>query len=128
MRTLTVDWADLEIAFRDATGAESHLDKETGEVVTLMKGFEDEPELRQKLKRSPGRFLRLPVVDAAFTREVLHTFIARLQAGAVRDKLLEAEHGPGGIARSMQMLRDDKPLFASYSRFEQGEDVYKRQL
>lgn len=120
MRTLTVDWADLEIAFRDATGAESFLDKETGEVVTLMKGFEDEPELRQKVNRSPGRFLLLPVVDASFSKDVLHAFIARMQKSPHKDKLAEAEHGAGGFARSMQMLRDDKALFASYSRFEQA--------
>lgn len=121
MRTLQVDWADLEIAFRDGTGAESFLDKETGDVVVLMKGFDDEPELRQKISRSPGRFLKLPVLDARFTKDVLHAFIDHMQAGGRKSELAEAEQGAGGLARTMQILRADKPLFASFSRFEQGE-------
>lgn len=121
MRMLTVDWADLEIAFRDATGAESWLDKESGEVMTIVKGFDDEAELREKLRRSPGRYLRLPVVGADFSRSVMQGFIARMSNGALKKKLQEVQDGPGGLARTMQLLRDDKPAFASFSRFEQGE-------
>ena len=45
MRTLDIDWADLEIAFRDA-GSESHLDTESGDVLSIVDGFDDERDLR----------------------------------------------------------------------------------
>jgi hypothetical protein len=121
MRTLSIDWADLEIAFRDATGGESYLDKETGEAITIVKGFDDEAELRNKVRRSPDRYLLLPPVDAGFSKAVLHAFVARLPAGSLRTALADAENGAGGFARSMQLLRADKAAFASFSRFEQGE-------
>jgi hypothetical protein len=121
MRRLVVDWVDLEIAFRDATGNDSYLDLDSGEVMTIMKGFDDELELREKLRKHPKRYLKLPTVDAAFTRTVLHTFIARMPPSPLQKKLAECEPGPGGIARAMQQLKNDKPAFASYSRFEQSE-------
>lgn len=123
MRTLDIDWADLEIAFRDATGAESWLDRDSGEVVTVVEGFEDERDVRERIKRFPGRFLRVEPLDASFTRDVLAVFIARLARGPRQALLEAAATGPGGIARAMALLREDKPTLAAFSRFEQSELV-----
>lgn len=122
MRILDLDWADLELAFRDATGAESYLDQESGEVVTLVRGFEDERDIRDKLKRFPSRFVRIVPVDKSFTKEVLVAFVSR-QKGVLRKKLEEAVSGPGGIARAMALLNDDKAALAAFSRLEQSELV-----
>jgi hypothetical protein len=123
MRTLDIDWADLELAFRDATGAESWLDRESGEVLTVVKGFDDERDIREKLKRSPQRFVRVQPLDASFTRDVLAAFIARLAPGRTKKELEEAAEGPGGIARTMALLKGDKPTLAAFARFEQAELV-----
>ena len=119
MRTLDIDWADLEIAFRDA-GSESHLDTQSGEVVSIVDGFDDERDLRERLARFPGRFVRIVPVDRAFSSAVVERFIAR-QKGATAKHLREAFAGAGGLSRVMAVLRDDKALLQSFSRYEQAE-------
>lgn len=119
MRTLDIDWADLEIAFRDA-GSESHLDQDSGEVVSIVDGFDDEREVRERLARYPGRFVRITPVDTAWSTEVLHKFIAR-QRGALKEHLVDAVTGAGALSRATAVLRDDKAAWASFSRFEQAE-------
>ena len=128
MRTLDIDWADLELAFRDATGAQSWLDQDTGEVLTLVRGFDDERDVKDKLKRFPGRFLKLVPLDKSFTKDALSAFVEHVPAAPLRKQLVDALAGPGGIARAMALLRDDKASFASFARFEQAELVRKVEL
>ncbi len=123
MRTLELDWADLELAFRDATGAESYLDTDSGEVITLVRGFDDEKDIRDKLKRFPSRFVRIVPVDKAFTKRVLDAFVARQKGGAWQKRLAEAVAGPGGITRAMALLHEDKSALAAFARLEQSELV-----
>ncbi len=119
MRTLNIDWADLEIAFRDA-GTESYLDLDGGEVLSIVDGFDDERDLRERLARFPGRFARIVPVDRAFTSAVVARFVAS-QKGATKKKLAEAFDGPGGLSRVMSVLRDDKHAMSSFARVEQAE-------
>lgn len=119
MRTLNIDWADLEIAFRDA-GTESYLDLESGEVVSIVEGFDDERDLRERLARFPGRFSRIVPVDRAFAHGVIDRFV-HSQRGATKKKLAEAAAGPGGLSRVMSVLREDKAALTSFSRIEQAE-------
>lgn len=119
MKTLAIDWADLEIAFRDA-GCESHLDTGSGEVLSIVDGFDDERDLRERLARFPGRFVRIVPVDKQWSTEVLHRFIAR-QRGPLKEALVEAVRGAGALSRSMAVLKDQRGAWASYSRFEQAE-------
>ncbi|MCC7070598.1 MAG: hypothetical protein IT383_04705 [Deltaproteobacteria bacterium] len=118
MRTLDIDWADLELAFRDATGAKSWLDRETGEVLTLVPGFDDEADLKGKLRTSPQRFAPLAPVDTSFTLEVLRAFIER-STGTLKRQLDEAATGPGGLARAMALLKGDGTTWARFARLEQ---------
>lgn len=122
MRVLDFDWADLELAFRDATGAESFIDRESGEVLTLVKGFDDEKDIRDRLKRYPSRFVRVAPLEKSFTLDVLRLFASR-QKGALREQLDEALAGPGGIARAMTLLKEDKPALTAFARLEQSELV-----
>ena len=119
MRTLDIDWADLEIAFRDA-GTESYLDLEGGDVLSIVDGFDDERDLRERLARFPGRFARIVPVDRAFTTGVVGRFVAS-QKGALKKKLTEAFDGPGGISRVMAVLKEEKGAMTAYSRLEQSE-------
>ena len=124
-RTVDVDWADLELAFRDGTGTESYLDRESGEVVSVVAGFADEAEVRERLARHPGRYVVVTPLDASFSREVLKLFVDRLRPSTLKDELALALVGPGGLQRSMALLHDDKAARASYLRFEQSE-VWRR--
>lgn len=119
MRTIDIDWADLEIAFRDA-GSESWLDTTAGEVVSIVDGFDDEAEIRERLSRFPTRFVRIPPVDKQWSTDVLARFIAR-QRGSLKARLQEAFEGVGALSRTTSVLRDDKAAWASYARFEQAE-------
>ncbi len=119
MRTLAIDWADLEIAFRDA-GTESYLDTESGEVLSIVDGFDDERDLRERLSRFPGRFSRIVPVDRAFTADVVARFLLTCR-GPAKTKLGEAAAGPGGLSRFMAALREDKAASTSFSRFEQAQ-------
>lgn len=119
MKTLDIDWADLEIAFRDA-GTESHLDTIGGEVLSIVDGFDDERDLRERLARFPGRFVRIVPVDKQWSTEVLHRFVAR-QRGALKQQLVEAVSGAGALSRATAVLKDNKAGWASFSRFEQAE-------
>jgi hypothetical protein len=119
MRTLAIDWADLEIAFRDA-GTESYLDTESGEVLSIVDGFDDERDLRERLSRFPGRFSRIVPVDRAFTSDVVARFLQGFR-GANKAKLTAAAAGAGGLSRFMSALKEDKAASASFSRFEQAQ-------
>lgn len=117
---LDVDWADLELAFRDATGTENYLDLKTGEVVSVVPGFSDERELREEIGREAFRYHLLLPVELAFTREVMEAFIGSLSSSLIQRKLKNAFSRSGGLTRCMELLRDDKPMLAQWHRFEQS--------
>lgn len=120
MPKLDVDWADLELAFRDATGTENLLDLESGEVLAIVPGFMDEEELREQVRRDPGRYLELSPVDVAFARQVMRDFIATLPAGPLRTKLEVGSRKTGALTRCMDLLEDDEATRGAFHRYEQG--------
>ena len=120
MRTLDVDWNDLELAFRDATGTESYLDTKTGEVVAIVSGFEDEDDLRKLLDNEPTRFVRVPPIDANYARAVMRAFISTLGPSPAKDRLAASSHGAGSLTRCVALLRDNETLLLAYYRFEQS--------
>lgn len=118
MTKVDVDWADVELAFRDATGTESFLDRSTGEVLSVVPGFFDEEEVRDLLEREPSRYLPLEPVDTAFAREVMRAFIAQLPRGSLRQRLDASLKKTGGLTRCMELLDEDKEALSSFHRFE----------
>ena len=120
MQVLDVDWSDLELAFRDATGAQNYLDRESGEIMTVVQGFSDEEELKDLLKKNPERYVRVPSIDAAHARGVMARFIASLPASPAKVKLTKTTTGAGALTRALAILRDDDALLQRYYRFEQA--------
>lgn len=120
MRRLDVDWLDLELAFRDATGTESYLDSDSGEVISVVPGFSDEADLREEIERDPERYVRLMPIDTGFARDVMRRFVERLPEGPLRRRLFAAERKTGAYTRCLAILREDEPVLASYHRFEQA--------
>lgn len=120
MRTLDVDWLDLELAFRDATGTESYLDLDSGEVVSVVPGFSDEAELKDIIARDPERYVLLEPIDTRFARDVMRRFTERMPEGTLRRRLFAAERKTGAYTRSLAILREDEAVLASYHRFEQA--------
>lgn len=119
MTKVDVDWADVELAFRDATGTESFLDRQSGEVLSVVPGFFDEEEVRDLIARDPRRYLQLEPVDTAFAREVMRAFIAQLPSGALKLRLESSLKKTGGLTRCMELLDEDRGALSSFHRFEQ---------
>ena len=121
MGTLDVDWSDLELGFRDATGTENWLDLETGEVVSVLEGFEDTDDLRRIIAREPSRFARIQPIDAAHARRVMASFIKTLPPKPRRRLEAAARGGAGSLTRCVALLRQEPALLGKYYRFEQSE-------
>ncbi len=117
---LDVDWVDLELAFRDATGTENLLDLESGEVLCIVPGFEDEGELRDLIGKDPGRYLELSPVDVGFARTVMRDFLATLPGGPLREELAAGFKKTGGLTRCMELLDNDASTRGAYHRYEQA--------
>jgi hypothetical protein len=120
MRRLTLDWADLEISFRDGT-TDSYLDSQTGEVLSVLDGFDDEVDVGARLQRAPSRYIRIHAVDKDFARQVVARFAERERRPAMKQKLQSALAEVGGLTRALSVLREDKAAYGAYSRFEQNE-------
>ncbi len=120
MGKLDVDWADLELAFRDATGTENFLDLLSGEVLSVVPGFSDEEESRDQIRKEPRRYLPLTPVDTGFARDVMRTFIQGLPAGELKGKLEAGFKKTGALTRCMELLDEDRAALASFHRFEQA--------
>lgn len=119
MPKLDVDWADLELAFRDATGTENFLDLSTGEVLAVVPGFSDEDEIRDQIAKDRARYLALDPVDTAFAREVMRAFIKGLPTSDMKRKLEVGFRKTGALTRCMELLDEDKAALSSFHRFEQ---------
>jgi hypothetical protein len=121
VQTVDIDWADLELAFRDGSGTENHLDRLSGAVMAIVAGYADEEDLRELLARKPERFVRITPIDARFGRAVLSAFIAQLAGGVLKKRLSDLEDTPGGYSACIEVLKSDKPSWAAFARFEQAQ-------
>lgn len=120
MRRLDIDWSDLELAFRDATGTENHLDTESGEIVAVIPGFTDEESLRTRVKAEPRRYVLVPPIDAKHAREVMSAFVDTVDDPGLKVRMQKARHGAGSLTRCLALLREDQRQLQAYYRFEQA--------
>lgn len=116
-----VDWLELELAFRDATGTESFLDKKTGEVCVLVPGFSDEEELRSRIDEDPERFAKIQPIGTEHARQVMARFVETLPASETKTGLQDAMRAQFGVlSRCMELLRAAPQALNRYHRFEQA--------
>lgn len=99
------DWTALETAFEhNAPETHSYLDLETGEVVTIVDSRPEDDEKRLEIRRSSGRFVHL---DPASSREQyrwMERFVASVEDGALKDRLILAIDGKGAFRRFKDVL------------------------
>lgn len=120
MTATDIDWLDIELAFRDTTRTESYLDRETGEVLSVVPGFSDEAQLRAAIRRSPARYFRLVPVTTEYARDVMHRFVGRLPASATQRRLLALQRKTGAYTRCLALLQQHPALLEDFHRFEQS--------
>src|SRR5690242_3726725 len=89
MRTVSIHWPDLEIAFeRNAPDIESYLDLQSGEVISIVAGEADAAEKRARVSAQPQDFAR---IDSASSREQyqwMEKFVASVEDEALRERLV----------------------------------------
>ncbi|MBN2360558.1 MAG: hypothetical protein JXR83_13970 [Deltaproteobacteria bacterium] len=123
LKTLDVDWTDLEIAFRDAvSGVQSYLDLGTGEVLVVI----DQHDLdADEVASCPDRFLAIPAFSTSEGIEVLREFIVQLPAGELRGRLEQGCRGAGGLKRCFEILAEEGWLLDRFTQFEE-QAIYER--
>lgn len=125
LKTLDIDWADLEIAYRDgSTGIESYLDRETGEVINV---FDREQPEWGLVRRQPERYLRVPGYRSEEARAVLRGYVQQLDASALRAALERALQEPAGLSRCSDILSESAQRLDDFARFEERA-IYERLL
>jgi hypothetical protein len=99
------DWAALETAFEhNAPETNSYLDLETGQVVTIVDSRPEDDDKRVLIRHSPSRFVHL---DPASSREQyrwMERFVASVEDGALKDRLILAIDGKGAFRRFKDVL------------------------
>ena len=117
---VSVDWLELELAFRDASDTESFIDRMSGQVLTIVPGFDDEEEIRETVAREPSRYVQIQSVTTDHARKVMQDFIATVRPGEALSALQQAATASSGtFTRSLAVLRDYPNLLSRYHRFEQ---------
>lgn len=115
LRTLDIDWAELEVAYRDsAAGMQSYLDTASGELLDT-----HDPADSEQLAADPDRFAPVPVFSARDGIEVLRAFVEQLPQGPDRRLLARAARGPGALARCEVVLARAPRLGSEFRLFEE---------
>lgn len=116
MNAVDVDWDELELAFRDASVTECHLDVHTAEVIVLI---EPDDPWHARIAERPERFVRIPGQTAQDARHTLTAYAAQARPRALGAALRAHLAAPGGYAAALALLRETRGAQAAYQRFEQ---------
>ncbi len=99
------DWAALETAFEhNAPETNSYLDLDNGQVVTIVDSRPEDDDKRLLIRRSSHRFVHL---DPASSREQyrwMERFVASVEDGALKERLILAIDGKGAFRRFKDVL------------------------
>ena len=105
-RPLRIDLSDLDLAFENAShGATYYLDTQTGEVVLVAEGVDEDEELGQQIEQDDGtRFRDIPHADGRESYRDMERFIDTVENARFRDELLQAIQGRGALRRLKDTL------------------------
>ncbi|GAB4202632.1 MAG: hypothetical protein OHK0013_16080 [Sandaracinaceae bacterium] len=103
LRKVPIAWEALEDAFENnAPAVHSYLHLETGEVIRIVDGVAD-PAMHQRVSTDP-LYLRVDPVSSREQYRWMERFIATVEAGELRDKLVQAIDGKGAFRRFKDVL------------------------
>ena len=98
MATTVVDWAGLEAAFENhSPEVRSYLDRETGEVITII--GDDEGERGGDVRVHPERYLQVEPIPSREQYRIMERFIASVPVPALAARLSDAIVGKGAFRR-----------------------------
>lgn len=105
MKSIKVNWSYVETAFeRNSPDLHSYIDRETGDVLVVVDGVPDDEENRRRIAATPERFVK---IDPASSREQyrwMERFVASVEDGQLRERLLVAIDGKGAFRRFKDVL------------------------
>ena len=102
-RGVPVAWEALEDAFENnAPDIHSYLQLETGDVLRVVDGVAD-PQMHARVSVDPG-YLRVEPVSSREQYRWMERFIATVDPGELRDKLVQAIDGKGAFRRFKDAL------------------------
>lgn len=103
LRQVPIAWEALEDAFENnAPEVHSYLHLETGEVIRIVDGVAD-PGMHQRVM-SDGNYLRVEPVSSREQYRWMERFIATVEEGELRDKLVHSIDGKGAFRRFKDVL------------------------
>jgi hypothetical protein len=102
-RQVPIAWEALEDAFENnAPAVHSYLHLETGEVVRIVDGVAD-PAMHQRVS-TDASYLRVEPVSSREQYRWMERFIATVDEGELRDKLVQSIDGKGAFRRFKDVL------------------------
>lgn len=103
IRKVPIAWEALEDAFENnAPAVHSYLHLDTGEVVRIVDGVAD-PAMHQRVS-TDATYLRVEPVSSREQYRWMERFIATVDEGELRDKLVQAIDGKGAFRRFKDVL------------------------
>lgn len=101
MAGVQIDWTELEAAFENhAPEVKTHLDRQTGEIVSIVAGGadEDDPAVL-RVHAHPEQFLRVEPVPSREQYRMMETFIETVTSTVLQEQLRDAIVGRGAFRR-----------------------------
>jgi hypothetical protein len=99
MAGIPIDWANLEAAFENhSPEVNSHLNRETGEVVTVI-GDDDASEAARDVRNNPGGYLYIEPIPSREQYRIMERFIATVPFPTLAERLSDAIVGKGAFRR-----------------------------
>src|SRR6186713_2440898 len=103
LKKVPIAWEALEDAFENnAPEVHSYLHLETGEVVRIVDGIAD-PGMHRRVMSDPT-YLRVDPVSSREQYRWMERFIATVDEGELRDKLVQSIDGKGAFRRFKDVL------------------------
>jgi len=103
LRKVPIAWEALEDAFENnAPAVHSYLHLDTGEVVRIVDGVAD-PQMHQRVS-TDANYLRVDPVSSREQYRWMERFIATVDEGELRDKLVQSIDGKGAFRRFKDVL------------------------
>lgn len=105
MKAIPVSWTDLEIAFeRNGPGVDSYLNRDTGEVVSVIDGAEDAATQREKVESRSDDFILIEPCSSREQYRWMEYFVASIEGEELQRRLLISIDGKGAFRRFKDVL------------------------
>jgi len=102
---IPIDWDALETAVeRNAPDTESFLDRQSGQVVTIVTGDPEAPLLKRKVAENIQEYVRIEPASSREQYRWMERFVSSVSDDALRERLIISIDGKGAFRRFKDVL------------------------